>query len=157
MDNVLVSLSIYYSIKAGNLLVFCSILDETLDFLLALLEVTAATFQLKSQVRFYFFNQAFGFTAAIRLLVFHVAETIHNTVEACSHLVTRIPDIGISFVSQITKSSFRCETIVKNFSTNTSNIFCNSTDFLSYSSGSIRDIFIDTCFCFLNGRLYLLN
>jgi hypothetical protein len=64
IDNVLVSLSIYYSIKAGNLLVFCSILDETLDFLLALLEVTAATFQLKSQVRFYFFNQAFGFAAA---------------------------------------------------------------------------------------------
>jgi hypothetical protein len=43
IDNVLVSLSIYYSIKAGNLLVFCSILDETLDFLLAILEVTATT------------------------------------------------------------------------------------------------------------------
>lgn len=63
----------------------------------------------------------------------------------------------IGFVSQITKSSFRCETIVKNFSTYTGNIFCNSTDFLSYSSGSIRDILVDTGFCFLNGRLYLLN
>lgn len=89
--------------------------------------------------------------------MFHVAETVHNTIEACSHLVTRIPDIRIRFVTQITKTSFGCETIVKNFSTNTSNIFCNSTDFLSYSSGSIRDIFIDTCFCFLNGRLYILN
>lgn len=89
--------------------------------------------------------------------MFHLAKTVHNTIEACSHLVTRIPDIGISFVAQIAKTSFRSETIVKDFPTNTGNIFCNSTDFLSYSSGSIRDIFIDTCFCFLNGRLYLLN
>ena len=157
IDNVLVSLSIYYSIKAGNLLVFCSILDETLDFLLALLDVTAATFQLKSQVRFYFFNQAFGFTAAIRLLVFHVAETVHNTIEACAHLVTRISDIRIRFVAQITKTSFRSETVVNDFSTNTGNIFCYPTDFLSNSTSSIRDIFVDTCLCFLNRRFYFLN
>jgi hypothetical protein len=157
IDNVLVSLSIYYSIKAGNLLVFCSILDEALDFLLAILEVTAATFQLKSQVRFYFFNQAFGFTAAIRLLVFHVAETIHNTVEACAHLVTRISDIRIRFVTQIAKTSFRSETVVKDFPTNTGNIFCYTTDFLSNSTSSIRDIFVDTRLCFLNRSFYFLN
>lgn len=128
-----------------------------LIFLLAILEVTAATFKLKSQFGLHFFNQTFSFAAAILLFMFHLAKTVHNTIEACSHLVTRIPDIGIGFVSQITKSSFRCETIVKDFSTNTSNIFCNSADFLSYSSGSIRNIFIDTCLCFLNSRLYFLN
>ena len=156
-NDVLVSLSINYPVKASNLLVFGGVLDEALDFLLTILQITAATFQLKSQIGFHFLNQALSFTATVLLFVFHVAETVHYTIEACAHLVTRIPDIGIGFVSQITKSSFRCETIVKNFSTYTGNIFCNSTDFLSYSSGSIRDILVDTCFCFLNGRLYLLN
>jgi hypothetical protein len=51
IDDVLVSLSIYHSIEASNLCVFGSVLDEALDFLLAILEITAATFQLKSQVR----------------------------------------------------------------------------------------------------------
>jgi hypothetical protein len=157
IDDVLVSLSIYHSIEASNLGVFSSVLDEALDFLLAILEVTAATFQLKSQVRFYFFNQAFGFTAAIRLLVFHVTETVHNTIEACAHLVTRISDIRIRFVTQIAKTSFRSETVVKDFPTNTGNIFCYPTDFLSNSTSSIRDIFVDTCLCFLNRRFYFLN
>jgi hypothetical protein len=135
IDDVLVSLSIYHSIEASNLGVFSSVLDEALDFLLAILEVTAA----------------------IRLLVFHVAETIHNTVEACAHLVTRISDIRISFVTQIAKTSFRSETVVKDFSTNTGNIFCYPTDFLSNSTSSIRDIFVDTCLCFLNRSFYFLN
>lgn len=86
-----------------------------------------------------------------------MAKTVHNTIEACSHLVTRIPDIGIGFVSQITKSSFRCETVVKDFSTNTGNIFCYTIDFLSNSTSCIRDIFVDTCLCFLNCRFYFLN
>jgi hypothetical protein len=42
IDDVLVSLSIYHSIEASNLGVFGSVLDEALDFLLAILEVTAA-------------------------------------------------------------------------------------------------------------------
>ncbi len=155
--NVLVSLSIYYSVKTSNFLVFSGVFDEALDFLLAILDVAAATFQLKSQFRFYFFNQAFSFAAALLLFKAHVAKTVHNTVESCSHLVTRIPDIRISFVTKVAKSSFRSETVVKDFSTNTSNIFCNSADFLSYSSSSIRNIFIDTCLCFLNCRFYFLN
>lgn len=64
LDNVLVSLSIYYSVKTSNFLVFSGVFDEALDFLLAILDVAAATFQLKSQFRFYFFNQAFSFAAA---------------------------------------------------------------------------------------------
>jgi hypothetical protein len=66
IDDVLVSLSIYHSIEASNLGVFGSVLDEALDFLLAILEVTAATFQLKSQVRFYFYSHNFiGFRKLI--------------------------------------------------------------------------------------------
>jgi hypothetical protein len=61
IDNVLVSLSIYYSIKAGNLLVFCSILDETLDFLLAILEVTSATIVTTSIGNHYAFTGTFYF------------------------------------------------------------------------------------------------
>lgn len=89
--------------------------------------------------------------------MFHLAKTVHNTIEACSHLVTGITDIRIRFVAQIAETSFCCETIVKNFSTNTSNIFCYSTDFLGYPTGSIRDILVDTCFCFLNSRFYFLD
>nr|DAJ07296.1 MAG TPA: hypothetical protein [Caudoviricetes sp.] len=65
IDDVLISLSIYYSVKTSNLCIFGSVLDEAFDFLLAILEVTSATFQLKSQVGFYLFNQAFCFAAAI--------------------------------------------------------------------------------------------
>jgi hypothetical protein len=43
IDDVLVSLSIYHSIEASNLGVFSSVLDEALDFLLAILEVTPPT------------------------------------------------------------------------------------------------------------------
>lgn len=87
----------------------------------------------------------------------HIAEAVHNTIESCSHLVTGITDIRIRFVAQIAETSFCCETVVKNFSTNTSNIFCYSTDFLGYPTGSIRDILVDTCFCFLNSRFYFLD
>lgn len=87
----------------------------------------------------------------------HIAEAVHNTIESCSHLVTGITDIRIRFVTQIAKTSFRSETIVKDFPTNTSNIFCYSTDFLGYPTGSIRDILVDTCLCFLNRRFYFLN
>lgn len=141
----------------GNFLVFSGVFDEALDFLLAILDVAAATFQLKSQFRFYFFNQAFSFAAALLLFKAHVAKTVHNTVESCSHLVTRIPDIRISFVTKVAKSSFRSETIVENFSSNTGNLFCYTIDFLSNSTSCIRDIFVDTCLCFLNCRFYFLN
>lgn len=87
----------------------------------------------------------------------HIAEAVHNTIESCSHLVTGITDIRIRFVAQIAETSFCCETVVKNFFTNTSNIFCYSTDFLGYPTGSIRDILVDTCFCFLNRSFYFLN
>lgn len=87
----------------------------------------------------------------------HIAEAVHNTIESCSHLVTGITDIRIRFVAQIAETSFCCETVVKDFFTNTSNIFCYSTDFLGYPTGSIRDILVDTCFCFLNRSFYFLN
>jgi hypothetical protein len=66
-------LSINYPVKASNLLVFGSVLDEALDFLLTILQITAATFQLKSQIGFHFLNQALSFTATVLLFVFHVA------------------------------------------------------------------------------------
>ena len=91
------------------------------------------------------------------LIMLHIAEAVHNTIESCSHLVTGITDIRIRFVAQIAETSFCCETVVKNFFTNTSNIFCYSTDFLGYPTGSIRDILVDTCFCFLNSRFYFLG
>jgi hypothetical protein len=73
-----------YPVKASNLLVFGSVLDEALDFLLTILQITAATFQLKSQIGFHFLNQALSFTATVLLFVFHVAETVHYTIEACT-------------------------------------------------------------------------
>jgi hypothetical protein len=51
-------------VETSNFLVFSSVLDKTLDFLLAILEVTAATFKLKSQFGLHFFNQTFSFAAA---------------------------------------------------------------------------------------------
>jgi hypothetical protein len=83
-NDVLVSLSINYPVKASNLLVFGSVLDEALDFLLTILQITAATFQLKSQIGFHLLNQALSFTATVLLFVFHVAETVHYTIEACT-------------------------------------------------------------------------
>ncbi len=134
--NVLVSLGIYHSVQTGNLLVLCSVLNETFDFLLSILEVTAATFKLKSQFGLHFFNQTFSFAAAILLfIVFHLAKTVHNPVESCSHLVTGITDIRIRFVAQIAETSFCCETVVKNFFTNTSNIFCYFHRFLGLPHG----------------------
>jgi hypothetical protein len=121
------------------------------------LQITAATFQLKSQIGFHFLNQALSFTATVLLFVFHVAETVHYTIEACAHLVTRISDIRVRFVTQITKTSFGSETVVEDFSSNTCNVFCYTADFLSYSSSSIRDILVDTCLCFLNSRFYFLD
>nr|UVX51752.1 MAG: hypothetical protein [Bacteriophage sp.] len=41
-NDVLISLSINYPVKASNLLVFGSVLDEALDFLLTILRITAA-------------------------------------------------------------------------------------------------------------------
>lgn len=50
------------------------------------------------------------FAAAILLIMLHIAEAVHNTIESCSHLVTGITDIRIRFVAQIAETSFCCET-----------------------------------------------
>ena len=89
--------------------------------------------------------------------MFHLANTIHNLIEPCSHLITRIPDIRISLITKITKATFSSKAIVKYFFTYTLYLSRNSCNFRSNSTSSIRYVFVNTSFCFLNSRFHFLD